>query len=168
VGGVRLVRHNGDTFGQMAKLVLAPDRSFAFTILANSLTAEPLLKAAENAALAQFLNVRETGAAYVSKTMSPSQLHEYEGVYETPAAAAPITLRGDVLTMRLETRRFPGQIEPSVSPLQLPDVPVSFVGDDWAVLGSPEEPFLPLAFVREANGKIGWLTLGDRMIPKAS
>ena len=131
VQGVRLVRHNGATFGQMAVMVLAPDRSFALTILANSLTAERLLKAAEKAALSQFLNVSNAGPAYTGKAMSRVQLKEYEGTYETPTSAAPMTVRGGMLTLRLEDKYFAGQITPRVG-LQIPEVPVSFVGDDRA------------------------------------
>ena len=165
--GVRLVRHNGDTFGQMAVMVLAPDRQFAFAILANSLTSEPLLKAAEKMALSQYLSVRATGPVYTGTAMSTAALKEYEGTYETPANAAPMTVRAGMLTMRLESKDFAGQIKPSVA-LQIPEVPVSFVGEDRAVLGSPDEPILPLAFVRRPDGSIGWLTLGDRMIPKTT
>ena len=167
VEGVRLVRHNGSTFGQMAVMVLAPERQFAFVVLANSLTAEPLLKAAEKAALSQFLNVQATAVTYMGQAMSPVQLKEYEGSYETPANAAPMRVRDGMLTFQLQPREFAGQITPS-APLQIPEVPVSFVGEDKAVLGSAAQPLMALGFVRKADGSVGWITVGDRMIPKTS
>src|SRR4051812_45316704 len=92
IQGTRFVGHNGDTFGQMAKLQLAPDRSFAFAILANSLTAGAVLQAAEAEAFSQYLKVRAGAAEIISRPLGVEELKEYAGRYEMPTTAANLTL----------------------------------------------------------------------------
>jgi hypothetical protein len=164
-GAVRLLRHNGDTFGQMASLVLAPDRGFAFTILLNSTAAQGVRVLAEKEAFKQYLGVGPAENTYEASQMTAMQLKEYEGSYAVPTTAAQLSVKGGTLMFKHELSAWPGQIQPSI-PLQLPELPLAFVDADYAVLGSAEQPVLPVSFLRKADGSIGWLSVADRVFPR--
>jgi hypothetical protein len=58
----------------------------------------------------------------------------------------------------LPTRRYSRRRALSLVP---PAFPVTFVADDLAALGQGRLPF-----IRDADGQIGWIALGLRLIPR--
>src|SRR5438045_9586624 len=82
--GLRKVFHNGDTFGQMSKLDLIPDKGFALAVLTNSISSAGVLAAAEAEALRQYLRLDATAPSLTEESMSSEQLPEHARRYEVP------------------------------------------------------------------------------------
>ncbi len=166
--GVRLITHDGGTFGQSSLLTIAPELGFAIAVLTNSQSGgEPFLEA-QKVAFKEYLGIepppdRLAGLTPFAKT--PSELKEYVGRYETPTDGVDLTLRNGKLHFDHQQLPLAGQLRASnASPL--PPLDLEFVGPDQVVAGSVEEPFETFSFARKTDGRIGWLRVGGRLIPR--
>jgi CubicO group peptidase (beta-lactamase class C family) len=174
VDGLRVVSHSGDAFGQHADLFLAPDRGFAIAMLSNGQPGGWLaFQSVVSEAFTQYLGSSAGAAAGAigaliaqpgtpTITLTTERLGEYVGRYSQPTMNIDIRLDGDRLLLSLEQIDHPGDVQlSSETPPPAVDVPLSFVDEDVAQLG----PSL-LPFVRRPDGRVGWLAVSLRLIPR--
>jgi hypothetical protein len=167
--GSCLLTHNGGTFGEVAHLSIVPERRFAVAALFNSTTGGELLGLALRAALAGYLDVPEPELPTVAPLpLTPEQLAEYAGRYDTPADTLVLRVAGGALLLTDEYHPPAWQVVPSNGGPFPPDLPVVFVAPDVALVGSLDPAqALPLIVVRRPDGSVGWLSVGGRLFPRA-
>jgi CubicO group peptidase (beta-lactamase class C family) len=177
VPGVRLVFHDGETFGQSALLTLIPDRQFALVLLTNALPGGAL--AAQTVlleAMARYLEIGPGGgssspppSAGQALDLPPEALAAYAGRYRVPTGTFLLRLEGDTLVASAESTLVPGQVRPSNAAAAIAEarqpVPLIFLREDLAVVVSAGTP-TPIVFVRKPDGSVGWLDIGLRLVPK--
>jgi hypothetical protein len=179
VPGVRLVFHDGQTFGQSALLTLIPERQFALVLLTNAVPGGAL--AAQTVlleAMARYLEIGPGGGESPSPPpgagqgldLPPEALAAYAGRYRVPTGTFLLRLDGDTLVGSAESTLVPGQVRPSnaaaIAEVSQP-VPLTFtfLREDLAVIVSAGTP-TPIVFVRKPDGSVGWLDVGLRLVPK--
>jgi CubicO group peptidase (beta-lactamase class C family) len=174
LGGVRVISHAGDVVGAHTELVFLPEQGFAVVLLTNG---SSMGKAVEQSVLAeafrQYLGDGEigahTGAGGVLNvpdqtprlTLPPERMAEYEGRYGDPSVGLTVRLDGSQLLLSMEARTPPGQIAVTPTMPPPPTLPLDFIAEDVATLGSTRLPF-----VRRPDGSIGWVSLGLRLRPR--
>ena len=174
VDGLRAVFHGGDTLGQHAELVMVPEHNVALAVLTNGQGGgNAVAAAALNTALAGIpalaslvgkvgLIPETTGPADApAMTLLPEDLTEYVGRYADPGQALTITSTDDGLEVLVETIDQPGAFAPDIVSPPPPAIPLIFVADDLAAFGQGRLPF-----IRDADGRVGWVSLGLRLIPR--
>jgi CubicO group peptidase (beta-lactamase class C family) len=176
VAGVRAIFHGGDTNGQHTELVLVPERGFAVVLLTNGQGGgSPAAQAVLDEALAHYpglgplagqvglLRALRVPADTPTVTRSPEHLAAYAGRYADPGLAVTFTPTAAGLERTAETTPQPGAyraaIEPPPSPTPLP---VTFLAEDMGVLAGQ----LRLPFVRNAAGRVSWVSEGLRLLPR--
>jgi hypothetical protein len=174
IEGIRLFQHNGDTLGFHTEFLAVPEHDFAFVLLTNStgggLTALEIL----DAALAAYPGLAGlSGKAGLTRSFFappdaqtvdlPSEsIAEYVGQYADPGTAISVAAGDAGLEMTVETIIAPGTWQPAIQPMTPPPMPITFVGEDEAVAyGISRFPF-----VRDADGNVGWVSSGLRLIPR--
>jgi CubicO group peptidase (beta-lactamase class C family) len=167
--GSCLLTHNGGTFGEVAHLSIVPQRRFAVAALFNSTTGGELLGLALSAALAGYLDVPEPELPTLEPLpLTPEQLAEYTGRYDTPTDTLVLRVAGGALLLTDEYHPPAWQVGPSNARPFPPDLPVWFVAPDVALVGSLDPAqALPLIVVRRPDGSVGWLSVGGRLFPRA-
>ena len=176
IEGIRLFQHNGDTLGQHTEFLAAPDLGFAFVLLTNStggtLTAMEVL----DAALAAYPGLGAiSGKAGLTHTflappdapkadLSPDELAEYAGTYADPGTVFTVENKDGSLQIGAESIEQPGTWQPAISPAPSPPTTLSFLSKDEGVLNGISR----VPFVRNSDGKIGWIGSGGRLIPRSS
>lgn len=177
IAGILFATHSGDTFGQHAVCLLAPDRAFALTLLTNALPGGGGVDAAVVAAAgAAYLGIdapaeqaqlgMNGGFSYVADGtplhLTAAELAEYAGRYETPDAAFTIRVANDQLTVTEGLLSYPGLVSQDVRSALPEDVAVPLVAGDRLAVGSR----LIATFPRKPDGEIGWIGVGGRVYPK--
>jgi CubicO group peptidase (beta-lactamase class C family) len=160
-GGVRLLRHNGGTNGQLSTLVLAPARRFALALLTNANRGGELLREITSLALREYLGIDEQAPAPLQ--LHHEQLAAYAGRYS--AAMDEITFSpgdGGALTMQLIPKGgFPKRDSPA--PPAPPPMRLALCdGDRAVVLDGPMRDTVG-EFLRAPGGAIAWLRFGGRI-----
>lgn len=175
VAGTRVFLHNGDTPGQHAEFLAVPEHGFAFVLLTNSsgggLAAMQIL----DAALASYPGLEPlsgkvglTQAFLVpadapTVALPPEKLAEYAGRYADPGAIHTVVVRDGGLEVTSEVIEAPGTFQSAIQPLPSLPVAIAFLAEDEGVVnGVVRQPF-----VRDAAGRVGWLSSGLRLIPRA-
>jgi CubicO group peptidase (beta-lactamase class C family) len=178
--GERLVTHDGGTFGQGAQLLLAPDRDFAVAMFGNALPAAAL--AAQEALATVFnqyfeidLSAAQASAAMATPMASPVasppavvsavDLDQYAGQYATPDATYDLNVVDGGLVLSYELHPHPAQVQPKFVADVPPETPVELLAPDLALVTIAGLP-MPLIFVRNDNGEVGWVSAGLRLVPK--
>ena len=165
VEGVRIVSHDGATFGQAAFLLVAPAQRFAFALLTNSQLGLAVLEPALAAAFEQYFGIDissgEDGGTPQTIALTPAELAEYAGRYELPNNSFVLRVEDGKLMVEHTLLHFPGAVMPS-NARTLPRSELAFVRKDLALISMTA----PVGFVRKADHSIGWLTLGSRLVPK--
>jgi CubicO group peptidase (beta-lactamase class C family) len=180
--GQRLVLHDGGTFGQHAQLWMAPDRDFALALFVNALPAGAM---AAQAALAAVLNeyfgidpaAAQASAAMATPTaspvasppaaVSPDELGQYAGQYATPDATYHLDVVDGALVLSYELHPHPAQVQPEIVADLPPETPVQLVAPDLALV-TVAGLTLPLIFVRDDAGEVGWISASLRLVPKVA
>lgn len=156
VGGVRVVRHGGSTFGQRAVLLLAPSRAFAIALLTNSDQGEALHQEVTRWALQEYIGAADPELVPLER--SPAELAPYIGRYVAALADLAIDLRDGGLV--LQTIPRPGDGE---GPLASPSVRLGFIGPDRVVVLDPPRGSRRGEFLRRPDGSIAWLRFDSRL-----
>jgi CubicO group peptidase (beta-lactamase class C family) len=161
IEGVRLVGHDGGTNGQIARLLCAPDRGFAFVALTNASRGGELTLETTRWALKHFLGIAEPEPVY--QTRDAEQLAEYAGRYVTPLSIVEISTQdGRLLLVGRDSDKVREFIENPPPPD--PPVAVAFYGSDQIVATEgPLKDELKGEFLRDPNGRIIWLRIGGRV-----
>jgi CubicO group peptidase (beta-lactamase class C family) len=192
--GLRLVNHDGDTYGQHASLLLVPEHDFAFSLLTNAAPGGVLAtQVALTAALTRYGLVPgpatppmaangatgpeapaspSTPALPPALPLPPETLAQYAGLYRLPSGTSALRVEGDTLRVYSEVVRLPGHITPNIPgvPMGMPELPqglpLRFVREDIALLVADGLGLLPVIFLRRPDGSVGWLQVGLRLMPR--
>jgi CubicO group peptidase (beta-lactamase class C family) len=158
VGGTKVVRHGGSTFGQRASLVLVPSRDFAIVVLTNADRGEALTGRVTRWALEHYLGLADP--PLVPLPRSVVELTPYVGRY---AGAL-----GDVVAVVADGEL---SLQPVPTGTELEDADtvaatVGFIGEDrFVVLGDLDDTRRG-EFLRGPNGAIAWLRFNGRLHAK--
>ena len=174
VEGERVFFHGGDTLGQHADFFAIPGQRFALVVLTNGQGGGGLAAvAALNAALTQFpalaplagqLGITQSllvPADAPTVDLPPAQVAEYAGRYADLGQALTFAQTGEGLEVTIELIEQPGAWLPALQPPPPPPAPVAFLAGDMAVAGGARLPF-----VRDAEGHVGWVSSGLRLLPR--
>lgn len=164
VGGVRVVKHGGTTSGQTATFVLAPDRSFALTVLTNANRGAELYRDVTAWAFREYLGAADPEPQPVA--MSEEQLRPYLGRYEARLSTADVDLRDGGLILQVERTGGLADIEPKAP--TPPPVRLIFTGEDRVVALDPPFAGNRGEFLRDPNGDIVWFRWGGRISRRAT
>jgi hypothetical protein len=164
VGGARLVRHGGATYGQMAELVLAPDHGFALALLTNGTRGGELNAEVVTWALARVLGAADPAPRFLA--LAPDRLASYEGRYDATLDSVDVrTVDGDLVAQLTPHGRFPTfDTPPGPTP---PPTRLALFEEDRALALDPPFRDNRVEFVRGAAGEIAWLRMGGRLHRRA-
>lgn len=176
VDGTRAFMHGGDTLGQHTDFFAIPEEGFALVVLTNGQPGGSLAAtAALDAALAQIPalaplagKIGLTHALVASPDaptvdLPPAQLAEYAGRYGDAGQAYTFARTEVGLELSVEMIEQPGAWQPAINPLPAPPVPVTFLAEDMAAASHVRLPF-----VRDADGRVGWVATGLRLLPRVA
>jgi hypothetical protein len=174
VEGTRVFWHAGDTLGQHTDFFAIPEQRFALVILTNGQGGGgPAATAALDAALSQFpalaplagtIGLGHLFPAPVEApvmTLTADDLAEYAGRYADPSQILTITAKAEGLEGSTEFLNQPGAWQPAIWPPTAPPAPVTFLAKDLGVSNGARLPF-----VRDAEGRVGWVSAGLRLVPR--
>jgi CubicO group peptidase (beta-lactamase class C family) len=157
VGPVRTMRHGGATVGQIAQLVLVPERNFALAVVTNANTGRRATAEIVDRALELYLDAANEEPEAMA--LSSRQLESFVGVYSRPFADVIVTLEdGELMMQQILKEGFPDQDTPPPDPA--PPSAVEFFAEDQVRATSG---WWTAQFVRDSDGKIGWLRYGRRI-----
>ncbi len=157
VGGMRTVRHGGETLGQLSEFVMVPPERFGLTVLTNAVDGAALNRAVTAWLLDCVLGVRDAPPATVD--MPEAALRACAGRYTGLLKDVLLAVEDGALVLRVEPAPRPGRDPvPPPAPVRL-----AVLGED-AVIGV-EEPALGRRgeFLRDAAGAIRWLRWDGRL-----
>jgi CubicO group peptidase (beta-lactamase class C family) len=159
VGGLRTVGHGGATVGQMASLLLVPERGFAVGVVTNADRGAELHREATEWALREYLGAVEPEPSLVQ--LPAERLREYAGRYVAELADLELTVDGDELLMQMHPKGgFPSRDTPA--PPAPPPVRLAFTTDDRVIC--LDAPFAKDRgdFLRAPDGRLAWFRWGVR------
>jgi hypothetical protein len=175
VAGTRVFFHEGDTNGQHTHFDAIAEHHFALVVLTNAQGGGSLAAtAALDAALAQFPALAPLAgkiglgpAALMAPpdaqtvTLPADEVAEYAGRYADPSQVLTFTAQGEGLELSIEQLDQPGAYQPAIRPPASPPAPVAFLAKDMAVVSRVQMPF-----VRDAAGRVQWVSFGLRLVPR--
>ena len=166
-GGLIAVEHQGSTAAHQAGLRLVPSREFAIGVLTNAQSGGAAFESATETAYEQYFGITAsvTDLDFTAMELTPKQLADYAGVYGVPTEEIDLRMENGRLHAYQRTIRLRGDWHVSNEPADA-DIDVQFVGEDFAVQGTPEAPEGMMRFVRRPDGRVGWLAQGVRMLPR--
>lgn len=155
--GVRIVQHNGDTATHHAKLLMVPERDFAFVILTNAAGGSPLRKQLTPWILEHFLGLREPARPAIA--VSETRLAEYTGTFGVRGLTQDLRIvrTGDGVAMQLFGSD--GTLDPNAYGLR-------FYAHDRAVISGGNEDANLLDFVRSDDGSVSWVRHNGRIVER--
>jgi CubicO group peptidase (beta-lactamase class C family) len=176
VEGTRAFFHGGDTKGQHTDFYAFPEQRFVLVVLTNGEAGgNAAAKAALDTALAQFpalallagqiglMQALSVPADAPTVALTAEELAAYAGSYADPSLRYTFAQRGNDLALTIEEFDQPGaQIAAINAPSSLEPAPVTFLAMDTAVIHGRRYPF-----VRDAAGRVGWVQVGLRLLPRA-
>ena len=174
IEGLRVISHNGDTLGQHTAFVAVPERGFALILMLNAQPGQEAELSALDAALTQYRGLAGlSGKAGLTPallvpadaptvTLPRSQLNDYAGRYVDPGVADDFRVAGDGLQRSSTLTPAPGSWQADIPP-PAPNGPesVTFLDKDLGIAAGMRMPF-----VRNAEGKVGWVAEGLRLRPR--
>ncbi len=176
VTGTRVVFHAGDTLGQHADFVAIPAQRFVLVVLTNGQGGgSGAALAALDAALTQFPALASlagklglipalTAPAEAPPVSLPAdEVAAYAGRYADPSQVLTFAAQGDGLELSLELVDQPGALLPALLPPTPPPAAVAFLARDMGVASGQRLPF-----ARDAKGRVGWVSSGLRLVPRAA
>lgn len=156
--GVRLMWHGGSMRYQQSRLIIAPERGFAFIALTNSERGSELIDRLMKTVLPTYLGIADPPPAAVPGERPA--LEPYVGRYSAALMQCDITLEDDALWLRAaRTRGLVGQDEGE--PIPPTRLALTATPDVLLALDPPFENELA-EFLRE-DGDIAWLRMGGRV-----
>ncbi len=155
VGGTKIVRHGGSTFGQRAVLVLVPSRDFAIAVLTNADRGEALNSRVTRWALEHFLGLADP--PFVPLDRPADVLAEYVGRFSGALGDIVAATADGTLVLRPVPRGGEPDGAGGIA------ATAGFVGDDhFVLLGDRDDP-RPGEFLRGPDGSIAWLRFNGRL-----
>jgi hypothetical protein len=93
--------------------------------------------------------------------LPPAQVAEYAGRYADPGGANIFVQTDGGLELTIEKIAEPGAWLPAIAAPPAPPSPVRFLATDMALASG-----LRLPFVRDAEGRVRWVAVGTRLLPR--
>jgi hypothetical protein len=163
IGGVRTASHGGTASGGLCLLLeLVPERHVAFAILTNHTSGWRLIQEVERSLL----------ASYERLVLAPNQAIAHRGVDETmahttplaaqPAAAEYIGTYARTPLGNITVRAEAGSVLVSGAGGGA-GTAILFYAPDRAFMLEGTSPGLPVEFIRDEAGRIGWIRLDGRI-----
>ena len=170
IEGVRLVGHGGTTNGQLSAFQLVPERSFGVAVLTNSAPkGAQLHDKLVKWALDRCLGVVD--AEPEPLTLTPDQLLEYTGEFETIGFTLQVTVVGTQLNVKTKMHpetlakiREMGGEEPEDDPPYVLDL----LADDKYVIAEGAAKGMRGFFTRDAANAVDGINLGARLATRAA
>ena len=175
VDGTRAFFHGGDTLGHHADFLAIPEQGFALVVLTNGQGGgSAAALAALNAALSQFpalaplagklglLNALIAPADAPTLTLPADEAAAYAGRYADPGQAWTFSQTDEGLELTIDLIEQPGAWAAAINPPPPLPAAVAFLAEDMAVANRGRLPF-----VRDAEGRVGWVASGLRLLPRA-
>jgi CubicO group peptidase (beta-lactamase class C family) len=155
VGGTRVVRHGGSTFGQRSTLVLVPSRDFAIVVLTNADRGEALTGRVTRWALEHYLGLRDPPLVPLARSVE--ELAPYAGRYAGDLGDIVVAVAGAELSLQPVPTGAESGLADTVA------AAVGFIGDDrFVILGDPDDTRRG-EFLRGPTGSIAWLRFNGRL-----
>lgn len=171
IDGVRIITHNGSTSGQQALLAMVPERQFAVALLTNSVpNGGDLHYEVATWALQEFAGL--STPLPPTEALPAEKLAEYAGRYgvqvDVPgggggAQLLEVAVDGGGLSVTPysgETLGDPETMTPGSASW------LDFFRDDAALVTAGGHTTMGADFVRDADGAIGWIHWGARVVPR--
>jgi hypothetical protein len=160
IDGVRTIYHEGGTNGQIALLLLVPERQFSFAILTNSERGDAVAHKVGNWILQQHLGLEIPEPTPIQSTIG--ELSGYVGRYVQTFAEMELgTLAGRLIAQRIPKGGFPALDSPVAPPP--PPMTLALCEKDRMVILDGEAKGGVIDFIRRPDGSIGWLRSGYRI-----
>ena len=165
MGGVRTASHGGTLGGHNLLLEIVPERNFAIAVLTNSNAGWRVIEAVE----------REALRSYLGLTYAKNQAIAHRGVVETLPTATPLAKQPPAAQYRgtyarpmntVEVREENGGVVVQVvqsSGVRGAVMPISFFGEDRAVVTAGADVGQSVEFVRDASGRVQWVRVTGRV-----
>lgn len=174
IEGIRTIGHGGDTLGQHTDFFAVPEYGFAIAVLTNGQPGAGVAFAAADAAVSQVPELAPlvgklglvpalvTPADAEPLALTAAELEEYAGHYANPDTSLDVTVEGDGLEFATTTTFGPETWQPVLpAPVAEPGQ-LSLIEPDIAgIPGGAKAPF-----VRDADGRVNWVSAGLRLIPR--
>jgi CubicO group peptidase (beta-lactamase class C family) len=174
IDGIRAISHGGDTLGQHADFFAVPEYDFAIAVLTNGQPGSAVALAAVDAAVSQIPALAalagklgldpalHTPADAQPLQVTADELGEYAGQYANPDTSLTVTVKDAALEFAATPTPSPGSWQPVLMPPAAQPAALALVAPD--VAGIPGGPKIP--FQRDADGRVGWVASGLRLIPR--
>ncbi len=160
VNGVRTVSHGGATNGQIAQLLLVPERDFALVILTNANRGREVTRDLSAWALAHYLDLQDEKPAI--QPLSATERTVYVGYYTAQLSDVEVRLGAENLLLQVIPKGgFPDKASPAGP--KPPLAPAGFVAPDRLLVTGGPSTGSRAEFIRNDDGTIGWLRLGGRI-----
>jgi CubicO group peptidase (beta-lactamase class C family) len=163
IGDVRTASHGGTASGGLCLLLeLVPERHLAFAILTNHTSGWRLIQDVERSLL----------ASYERLVLAPNQAIAHRGVDETMAHATPLAVQPAAAEYIGTYARTPlGNITVRAEAGSVlvsgagggAGTAILFYAPDRAFMLEGTSPGLPVEFIRDEAGRIGWIRLDGRI-----
>lgn len=161
IEGVKILRHNGGTKGQVTSLQILPALNMAFAILTNGEEGSTLINSVAKTILEQYLGLAPKEDVPIE--MRAPQLQDYVGHYEARADKVDISARDDELILQVtEKGGFPTPANPP-PPTQPPPLRASFYAPEKIFLRDDPYKDYHGEFLRDEKGAIEWLRIFGRV-----
>lgn len=165
VGGLKVAAHGGTLSGHILLLELVPEKNFAIGILTNAINGWKLIQDLEREALKQYHGATFTknyaiahrGLVESMPNVEPlakqPDLAQYVGRYLRPMNAVSVRVDGG----KLAVQEIPNGGDPR------PVMPITFFGQDRAVITDGNDKGQTIEFVRDTTGKVNWVRVVGRV-----
>jgi len=168
--GFHIVDHSGDPFGEASKISFIPEKQVGLVVLTNSASGAAVRQVVLKSVLQRYVGTSLPSGipadASTQASLSPRWAEDYAGVYQQPGVDILVKSVDGKPMAELSLKPPPGLIHEAHDE-SVPLTPLVFVGRDHAVLGSAENPFAHLVFIRRDDGSIGWVTVDARVYIRA-
>lgn len=168
IQGARTVAHGGTMVGQTSAFMMVPAREFAITVLTNAgAEGSQLHRRVVKESLSRFLGLERP--AHQPAEIAPETLAEIAGSYRFYTyGTIEVEAGEDNLTLTWKPTKKALKQNPSIqsqlpAPLAIrPIGDLRFTADEGMYAGAV------IDFVRDGDGRIGWLRMGGRIQPRVS
>ncbi len=161
VDGQRRISHGGGTVGQSSVLALIPAQDFAIAVLTNSDNGGEVIQALTRYALQEYLGLEETDADPIEA--SETDLAAYAGHYSRPYMDIDLGMLGGRLIAQLTFKgSFPTEEAPV--PPTPPPASLALCEPDRLLVMDGVMKGAKIDVVRKADGSIGWIRAGGRIL----
>jgi CubicO group peptidase (beta-lactamase class C family) len=158
-GGARFISHGGATHGQKAELTICLEKKYVALALTNSDRGKMVIYPVLDKALSGYLGIEVKAPKLIA---APANVKEYVGVYMHPLAHYAVSKSPNGLTVN--ARLTDAKQQKAYG--SFPAIVLRFYEKDKVVAINREDRGAYGEFLRDGKGKVRWLRLFLRVLPK--